>query len=248
MILLGYKSGIVETLGYAANRWWLIFLLFLFSLIIVTVLTFLLSKTRFGSFLTYIEFLKVDFEKESKRDIFQRIITDIAKIFAFTIITFILIEIITSAICSIAFLFVLPMMFSGANRSFGIIYLTFFITQIIVFPLIILLYQFILSRRMGVISDIDLREFMTEEGEIDLEKWRERTWGKKPYTFDWSEEIVFPITCFSCGSIISSDFTQCPICNVDLLQEIEEIDTEYEVEDEKKTEEKNAVGNSEDET
>ena len=101
---------------------------------------------------------------------------------------------------------------------------------------------------MGVSSEIDLREFMTEEGEIDLEKWRERTWGKKAYTFDWSEEEVFPITCFSCGAIISSDFTECPICNVDLLQEIEEIDTEYEINDEKEIEKENTVENSEEES
>ncbi|MHA2357244.1 MAG: hypothetical protein ACXABK_00560 [Candidatus Heimdallarchaeaceae archaeon] len=244
LILLGYKSGIVETLGYVANRWWLIFLLFLLSLIITTCLTFLLSKTRTGSFLTYIEFLKVDFEKETRLEVVERMFSDIVKISAFTIISFFLIEIITSAICSIAFLFVLPMMLSGANRSFGAIYLTFLITQIVIFPLIILLYQFILRRRMKVTSEIDLREYMNEEGEIDLEKWRKKTWGKKAYTFDWTEEEVFPITCFSCGAIISSDFTECPICNVDLIQEIEEIDVDYEVEDEKETSNKNIADSS----
>ena len=72
-------------------------------------------------------------------------------------------------------------------------------------------------------------------------KWRARTWGKKPYTFNWDEEDVFPITCFSCGSIISSDLTTCPICDADLIKEIEEIDAEYSAEE---FEEKESKDNS----
>ena len=80
---------------------------------------------------------------------------------------------------------------------------------------------------------VDFQKFMAEDGEVDMEKWREETWGKKPYTFDWEEEDVFPITCFSCGSIISSDLTVCPICDSDLIKEIEAIEVETEDTEEK---------------
>ncbi len=74
---------------------------------------------------------------------------------------------------------------------------------------------------------INLDEFLDEEGEVDMGKWRAKTWGKRPYTYDWQEEEYIPITCFSCGSIISSNLTKCPICQADLIKEIEEINSEY---------------------
>ena len=82
------------------------------------------------------------------------------------------------------------------------------------------------SKKMTVTAEVDLQRFLMEDGEVDMEKWKEETWGKKPYSFDWEEEDVFPITCFSCGSIISSDLTVCPICDADLIKEIETIEIE----------------------
>ena len=90
---------------------------------------------------------------------------------------------------------------------------------------------------MVVKEGVDYKEFLTEDGEVDMEKWRKETWGKKPYSFDWEEEDVFPITCFSCGAIISSDLTICPICDTDLIKEIEAIESEFEDESEKEIEE-----------
>ena len=87
-----------------------------------------------------------------------------------------------------------------------------------------------INKKLIPTETFNFKEFMKEDGEVDMEKWRLRTWGKKPYTFNWEEEEVFPITCFSCGSIISSDLTVCPICDADLVKEIEEIDTEYSAE------------------
>ena len=72
-----------------------------------------------------------------------------------------------------------------------------------------------------------------------MDKWKNETWGKKPYTFDWEEEEVFPITCFSCGSIISSDLTVCPICDADLIKEIEIIEDETTDDSERENSEEN---------
>ena len=82
----------------------------------------------------------------------------------------------------------------------------------------------------------DYSEFLKEDGEIDMEKWKARTWGKKPYSYDWEDDDYIPITCFSCGSIISSNFSECPICKADLIKEIEEMDVEYEEQEENDTE------------
>ncbi len=96
---------------------------------------------------------------------------------------------------------------------------------------------------MGRVPDIDFKEFLKEDGEVDLEKWRSRTWGRKPYTYDWSEEEYFPITCFSCGSLISSNLTECPICKADLEKEIKTIDAEYEIVDDTEGLEEEAENN-----
>ena len=88
---------------------------------------------------------------------------------------------------------------------------------------------------MTTVFTTDISEFLTENGEVDLEKWRARTWGKKSYTYDWDKEEHIPITCFVCGAVISSNLTECPICQADLVSEFEEIITDYEVEEKEKT-------------
>ncbi|NPD89444.1 MAG: hypothetical protein HGN29_12060 [Asgard group archaeon] len=231
LTFLGYRSGIVDFLGFIANRWWFIFLIFLFSLVVIIPLTFLITKTRIGSFRTYIEYLKLDFKGFTKFENSKQVFFDILKIAGFSIISFIIAEIITAGICSLIFVLIISFILSGLQQSLGILYTVFLITHIIIFPSILTIYQYYQRKRMIHMSDVDLKEFLREDGEVDLEKWRARTWGKKPYTYDWSEDEFFPITCFSCGSLISSNLTECPICNADFEKEIKMIDAEYEIVD-----------------
>ncbi len=231
LTFLGYRSGIVNFLGFIANRWWFIFLIFLFSLLVIIPLTFLLTRTRIGSFRTFIEYLKLDFKGFTKFENSKQVFFDILKIAGFSIISFAIAEIITAGICSIIFVLIISFILSGLQQSLGILYTVFLITHIIIFPSIVAIYQYYLRKRMTHISDVDFKEFLREDGEVDLEKWRARTWGKKPYTYDWSEDEYFPITCFSCGSLISSNLIECPICKADLEKEIKAIDAEYEIVD-----------------
>lgn len=230
---LGYISGIVNSLGYIANRWWLIFLLFLLSLMLTLALSLLFTKTSFSVFRTYLEYFKMDTNKYSKKETTFQVISDILTLFLFAILIFIILEILTMALSSIFFIFIIPLIFNLTSNSLGIVFLEILIIHIIGFPFFMLLYQILLRKRIISSSSINLKDFLKEDGEVDLEKWRARTWGRKPYSFDWEEEEFIPITCFSCGSVISSNLTECPICNADLVKELEEIDTEYDAEKEK---------------
>jgi hypothetical protein len=226
---LGYRSAIVKFLGFIANRWWFIFLIFLFSLIVIIPLTFLITRTRIGTFRTFIEYLKLDFRGITKFECAKQIFFDILRIAGFSIISFAIAEIITAGIYSVIFVIIISFILSGLQQSVGILYTVFLVTHFIIFPLILALYQYYLRKRMIHTSEVDFKEFLKEDGEVDLEKWRARTWGKKPYTYDWSEDEFFPITCFSCGSLISSNLIECPICKADLEKEIKTIDAEYEI-------------------
>ncbi len=232
---LGYISSIVSSLGYIANRWWLIIILFLLALILTLALSLLFTKTSFTILRTYIEYLKMDSGKYSKKESMNQVISDIVMLFLFALPIFLVLEILTMAVSSIFFIFVIPLIFNLTSNSLGIVFLLILIVHIVAFPLFMLLYQYFLRRKMIITSSVELKDFLKEDGEVDLEKWRTRTWGRKPYSFDWEEEEFIPLTCFSCGSVISSNLTECPICNADLIKELEEIDAEYDSEDEEET-------------
>ena len=230
---LGYISGIVNSLGYITKRWWLIFILFFVSLLCCLVFVLLLTKTSIGSFRTYIEYLNNDSKKMQKSELVKQLSKDFALIAATSIPIFIVAEIIVMGISSLFLIFILPVILNVTENSLGIVYVVLLVAHIIFFPAILFLYQFFLRKRMTAIEATDISEFLTENGEVDLEKWRARTWGKKSYTYDWDKEEHIPITCFACGAVISSNLTECPICNADLVSEFDEIITEYEVEEDK---------------
>jgi DNA-directed RNA polymerase subunit N (RpoN/RPB10) len=222
----------VNILGYITNRWWLIFVLFFVFLCVTILLTFLLTRTRFGKLRVYNEYLKTDMKSLGKLDKIQTITSDIGIIALFAILVFITIELITMAITTIILSFFISSLITNyTSQSFGLVYLIFLVVHTLVFPLIVFLYSFQSKRRLKVTSETDFNEFLKGDGEVDMEKWKAKTWGKKPYSYNWESDDYIPITCFSCGSIISSNFSECPICNADLLKEIEEIDAEYAVED-----------------
>jgi len=225
---LGKISDGVNTLGYIANRWWLIFVLFFVFLCVTILLTFLLTRTRFNELRAYNENLKIDMKTLGKLDKIQIITLDIGIIALFAILVFVIIELITMAITTIILSFFISSLITNYNtQSVSLAYLIFLIVHIIVFPLLVFMYKFQSSRRLKITSETDIHEFLKGDGEVDMEKWKAKTWGKKPYSYNWVSDEYIPITCFSCGSIISSNFSECPICNADLLKKIEEIDAEY---------------------
>ena len=230
--LLGKISGGVNALGYIANRWWLIFVLFFVFLCATILLTFLLTRTRFNKLRVYSEYLKADTKTLGAPDKIQIITLDIGVIALFAVLIFVIIELITMAITTMILSFFISNLITNYDtQSFGLVYLIFLVVHVIVFPLLVFLYKFQSKRRLKLTSETDINEFLKGDGEIDMEKWKEKTWGKKPYSYNWESDEYIPITCFSCGSIISSNFSECPICNADLLKEIEEIDAEYVAED-----------------
>ena len=238
---LGKISDGVNTLGYIANRWWLIFVLFFVFLCVTILLTFLLTRTRLNKLRAYNEYLKTDMKTLGKLDKIQIIAFDVMIIALFAILVFVIIELITMAITTIILSFFISSLITNYDtQSFGLAYLIFLIVHIIAFPLLVFLNNFQSKRRLKVKSETDINEFLKGDGEVDMEKWKAKTWGKKPYSYNWESDEYIPITCFSCGSIISSNFTECPICNADLLKEIEEIDAEYVEEDSERVENKSS--------
>ena len=228
---LGQISGIVYTLGYITERWWLIFILFFVSLAFCIVLILLLTRTSIGSFRTYVEYLNNDSKKMQKTELIKQLSIDIAKIASTSIPIFIIVEIIVMGVSSLLLIFILPVILNVTENTLGIVYVVLLVSHIVFFPVILFFYQFFLRRRMTAIEATDISDFLTEDGEVDLEKWRSRTWGKKSYTYDWDKEEHIPITCYACGAVISSNLTECPICQADLISEFEEIITDYKVEE-----------------
>ncbi len=224
--LLGHVSGLVLSLRYLVFNWWLSVILFFVSLVFTFIFTAIVTKTRPSLFKIYFEYLKIDTKNQSKKEILKVIIIDILEIGGLSIISFIFLELLTFAIASLIVTMILPLAINITEVSLSYFFLTILIVHIVFFPLLIYFYNRMVMKKMTVTASIDYEKFLTEDGEVDMEKWKEESWGKKPYTFDWEEEDVFPITCFSCGSIISSDLTICPICDTDLIKEIEVIETE----------------------
>ncbi|MBY9001719.1 MAG: hypothetical protein KGD64_12450 [Candidatus Heimdallarchaeota archaeon] len=229
---MGRVSGIVNILGFVANRWWLICVLFIVFLCLTSILTFIITKTRPDKFRVYNQFLKEDLKSIGIFDKILIITKDVIIIALYSLLIFILAELIVMAVSTILFSFFLTNLISNiTTQSFGLVYIIFLVVNISVFPLLIFLYSYQSGRRLKIKSETDIKDFLRGDGEVDMEKWKAKTWGKKPYSYDWEKDDYVAITCFSCGSIISSNFSECPICNADLLKEIEEIDTEYSVED-----------------
>ena len=235
---LGYISGIVTSLGYITERWWLIFILFLFSLVFCLVLILLLTKTRLSSFRTYIEYLNSDSKKMQKTTLIKQLSIDIAQIAATSIAIFVVVEIIVMGVSSLFLIFILPVILNVTENTLGIVYVVLLVSHIVFFPTVLFVYQFFLRRRMIEIEATDISEFLTENGEVDLEKWRARTWGKKSYTYVWDKDEHIPMTCYACGAVISSNLTECPICQADLLSEFEEIIADYSVEEDEEADKK----------
>lgn len=224
--LLGHVSTLVLSLRFLVFNWWISIILFFIILVVTFVITALITKTRPSLFKTYFEYLRIDTKSQSKKEVTKTILVDILEIAGLSIISFIILELLTFAISSLIITMILPITYNIAEVSLSYFFLTILIAHIVFFPLLIYFYNRMVMKKMVITEGVDFQRFLTEDGEVDMEKWKEESWGKKPYTFDWEEEDVFPITCFSCGSIISSDLTICPICEVDLIKEIEIIETE----------------------
>ncbi|MHA1197983.1 MAG: hypothetical protein ACTSQF_01315 [Candidatus Heimdallarchaeaceae archaeon] len=224
--LLGHVSNLVLFLRFLVFNWWISVILFFITLIVTFVFTALITKTRLSLFKTYLEYLKIDTKNQSKKEVTKIIFVDILKIAGLSIIGFIILELLTFAISTLITTMILPIVYDITEVSLSYFFLAILLAHIVFFPLLIFFYNRMVMKKMVATDGVDFQRFLKEDGEVDMEKWKEESWGKKPYTFDWEEEDVFPITCFSCGSIISSDLTICPICDVDLIKEIEAIETE----------------------
>ena len=237
--LLGHLSALVIGLRYLVFNWWLSIILFFVSLAITITFTSLITKTKPSLFKTYIEYIKLDTKNLKKNEIVKQIFVNLLEIAGFSIISFLFLELITFAISSLATTIILPTIVNITEVSLSYVFLTILISHILFFPLLIFFYNRMVMKKLVKTDKINLKRFLTEDGEVDMDKWKNETWGKKPYTFDWEEEEVFPITCFSCGSIISSDLTVCPICDADLIKEIEIIEDETTDDSERENSEEN---------
>jgi hypothetical protein len=230
--LLGNLSAPVIVLRFLVFKWWISVILFFLTLIITFFVTALITKTRPSLFRTYIEYIRIDTKNQPKKEVGRTILKDILEIGGYSIVSFLVLELLTFAISSLIVTMVLPLTYSITEVSLSYFFLAILISHILFFPLLVFFYNRMISKKMSITSGIDLQKFLTDDGEVDIDKWKRESWGKKPYSFDWEEEDVFPITCFSCGSIISSNLTICPICDTDLIKEIEIIESETSENDE----------------
>jgi len=221
----GQISSPVRVLEYLIVNWWISVLLFFVVFFITLLFTSLITKTKLQMLRTYFEYVRLDIKNQSKNEVIKTIFIDLLKIAGFSVLGFLILELITFAISSL-FVTILPITYNITEVSLSYFFLAILVTHILFFPLLVFFYNRMSMKKMVSTSTTDFQKYLTEEGEVDMEKWRKETWGKKPYTFDWEGEDVFPITCFSCGSIISSNYTICPICDTDLIKEIDEIEAE----------------------
>ncbi len=216
-------STVVIFLRIFTSRYWATFLLFIPLILLTTFLSFLITKTYWGDFCRNIKYLKLDLAPLPTKTKIKILVKDFSKIVSVSLIVFTLTEIIVFAVSSIILTFLLPIVVNDLKLALTPGFTIFLISHIILYPLFTWLYQRLISKRLVSSTSIDLREFMDEEGDIDLRKWRDKTWGKKAYSYDWDSEEFYPTVCPSCASVISSNFTECPICQADLKEEIEKI-------------------------
>ncbi|MHA1482325.1 MAG: hypothetical protein ACTSQA_02665, partial [Candidatus Heimdallarchaeaceae archaeon] len=106
-------------------------------------------------------------------DKIQIIALDTGIIALFSVLVFVIIELITMAITTIILSFFISSLITNYDTlSFGLVYLIFLIVHIIVFPLLVFLYTFQSKRRLKVTSETDINKFLKADGEVDMEKWK----------------------------------------------------------------------------
>lgn len=222
----GTMSGWLEFIRTLTHYWWSGLILFVLAFVVITSLTLLVTKTKPHKIITY--FLYVQYESRGdtiKRKIISAL-NSLATLYLYSIMVFSLLELFTICLTFIIIALVFPLLIEKIKIIITLTVVIGLVIHIIIFPLFTALYVRFINNKINLQETINLEDFLDETGEIDYKKWRDKTWGKKPYSYNWKEEEYIPLICPSCGSVISSNLTICPICKTNLEEAIEELQQE----------------------
>jgi len=219
----GSEGTILAILGIFTNNFGWGLLLFFFALFVCLVFVLITLDTKPKELKNLFSHLIVDFHGKKNKEIIKYVIYDLVIIEFYSVLIFLVIELFLSALASITLGIVVPMLLQKGVKMFTYLYMILSIEHIVMFPIFIYGYYYFVKKRISSEVKINLELFLDEEGEIDYNKWKTLTWGRKPYSYNWKNEEYYPIICPSCGSVISSNLTICPICDADLVEEISKL-------------------------
>ncbi|MHA1684881.1 MAG: hypothetical protein ACTSYD_00585 [Candidatus Heimdallarchaeaceae archaeon] len=227
----GTISGWLQFLKTLTHYWWSGLILFIVAFIVITLLTLLVTVTKPRKLIAYVSYIQYEAREDLIKDKISSAIRSLVRLYLYSIIIFALLELFTLCFTFVVLALIFPLLIEKIKILITLTVMISFIIHIVIFPSFIALYARFISSKANLPETINLEEFLDETGEIDYKKWRDKTWGKKPYSYNWKEEEYIPLICPSCGSVISSNLTICPICKANLEEAIEELQQEMGIED-----------------
>lgn len=244
-------SGLLSFIRTLTHYWWSGLILLIFSLIVISVLSLVIAQLKPDRIWAYIVYFRHELRDKKPVTKMLLVVKTLSILLAYSFVTFLVVEILTIVSMFFVFGLILPPLFNSTKIILTVTFTIGVFVHVVVVPLLLLVYNNYINKKASIAEEIDLKEFMDESGEIDFKKWRARTWGKKPYSYDWKNEEYIPIICPSCGSVISSNLIVCPICKTNLEEEIkllqdEEITGEEEPEKDETSEKNSSIGKTED--
>ena len=233
---LGKNSITLRFLNSVFSKGWEFALIFIFLVISYILIYFYnLNIKR-----TTIQFLfsKIKATKEYY-DSLYRVIVIICKEFIevifIALFNFIIAEILTLGLVSIVSTISISLVLNSSFSVYGVALATGIILHILTYPIMNVLYFLILikeKKEKTVFERLDHKKI-----DFELENWRDLTWGKKGYSYDWKDEEYAPFICPNCNSVISSNLVICPICDTNVVELLEKIIEEEQKEEQQKEEE-----------
>ena len=146
--LLGHISGLVYGLRFLVFNWWWSIVLFLVSFILAIFLTALITKTKPELFRTYMEYIRLDSKDQTKKETMKEVFKDILEIAGYSVLSFLVLELITFAISSLIVTMILPLAYDITQVSLSYFFLAILISHIIFFPLLVYFYNRMVMKKM----------------------------------------------------------------------------------------------------
>ncbi|MHA1304210.1 MAG: hypothetical protein ACTSQE_11785 [Candidatus Heimdallarchaeaceae archaeon] len=252
LVQFGENSFTIQFINSIHNQKWLTIIIFLTIFIFYTYISFVILEVKRKDFLSFSRKIKEYLTVVSFSKILFSIVRDVIIISLTAFLLFVFTEIITFGISTVIVTLALTIILTTSIFVYGPAIGVAIISHLLIYPIVLALYFKIVERKAIKQKSEDYDKYY-KEGEVDIAKWREHTWAKKSYSYDWRKEEYAPFICPNCSSIISSNLIQCPICNANILELLEELLQEEEspsLDEQEKTKDNhgNDKGNNEDST
>ncbi|MHA1415195.1 MAG: hypothetical protein ACTSRR_02935 [Candidatus Heimdallarchaeaceae archaeon] len=220
--LLGKNSITVRFLNSIFSNGWLFAIIFVIIVVLYSITYFFnlkIDQNTIKFLFTRIKATK-DYYNSLFR-VFLIVCKELIEVIFIALLEFIIAEIITLGLVSIISTISISLALNSSLSIYGLALATGIFIHVLSYPIMNALYFLIIIKEKK--EKKVFRHFDHKKIDFELEKWREHTWGKKGYSYDWREEEYAPFICPNCNSVISSNLVICPICGENVVELLEKL-------------------------